>query len=148
VTASEEQISAAKAAVEAGMATAEQYWQSAAEAPGTGWAVSLPSYPHPTLGPVKGLNYDTPGDPAPMPGRPHLKLTPDYSTPSDVVGGALHVGAPGRPGLLDGSQTPWPASQAQPSSVARRSSVHYVPATTRQTLRSRLREAWSTLLGR
>jgi hypothetical protein len=142
MTADEQAAAAAAAAVELGMQTAEQYWQAAAANPGVGAEVRLPSYPNASIGrPVVGLSYDTPGEPAPMPGNPALKLTPDYA--SDVVGGAIHpAGSPA-------ARTQWPAGTTVtvlPS--ARGSSVQYVSASSRQGLLSRLREAWSTLLGR
>jgi hypothetical protein len=60
-----ELIAAAAAAVEAGMEQAQLYQEAAAARPGQGAEVRLPSTPG-----VVGLSYDTPGDPAPMPGRP------------------------------------------------------------------------------
>jgi hypothetical protein len=137
MTASDEQTAAAAKAVQLGMQTAEQYWQAAAANPGVGVEVHLPSWPGPA-GPTKGLSYETPGEPAPMPGNPSLKLVPDYA--SDIVGGAIHHGSPA-------SRTEWPANTTV-STIFPRSSVQYVPASSRQTWRSRLREAWSALLGR
>jgi hypothetical protein len=133
-----ELIAAAAAAIEAGMEQAKQYREAAESKAGYGMEVRLPSVPGPA-GPVKGLSYDTPGEPAPAPGNPALKLLPDYA--SDVVGGALHHGAPA-------ARTRWPANTTVTVLPGARSSVQYVPATTQPTWRSRLREAWSALLGR
>jgi len=148
MAASEEQINAAAQAVEQGMQTATAYWQAAAQNPGVGAEIRLPSYPIASIGrPVTGLSYDTPGELAPAPGRPHIKLVPDYA--SDIVGGAIHqANRPGAPAGMDG--VAWPAGQTQPSSVASRtSSVQYVPAhALQQTWRSRLRAALDVLLGR
>jgi hypothetical protein len=130
------------------MEVARKYHQAAEAKAGYGAEVRLPSYPIASIGrPVTGLPYDTAPEPAPMPGRPHLKLTPDYASPA--VGGQLHLGtsSPGEPGngLLDGIN--WPAGQPQPSSAVGRA-VHYIPASTQRPWRSRLREAWDALLGR
>ena len=150
MSASEEQIAATREAIELGERVALEYREAAAANPGVGAEIRLPSYPIASIGrPVTGLGFDTAPEPAPAPGRPRLKLTPDYST--DVVGGALHLGTsgPGEPGngLLDGVS--WPAGQPQPSSAyGRSSSMHYIPASAQPTWRSRLREAWAALLGR
>jgi hypothetical protein len=146
MTASEEQINAAAAAVTAGMELAEQYWKAAAAAPGKGLAVALPSVPDAQGRRPQGLGFDLPDDVPALrePERP--RLVPDYASP--VVGGAAHhaLGS-GAPAGMDG--VAWPAGQTQPSSVASRTStVQYVPASSRQTWVSRLREAWDALLGR
>jgi hypothetical protein len=133
-----ELIAAARAAVEAGMQQAMAYHGAAGQAAGIGAEVSLPSTPS-AAGPVKGLSFDTPGDPAPAPGNPKIKLVPDYA--SDVVGGALHHGSPA-------ARTQWPAGTTVTVLPGARSSLAYVPASSTPTWRSRLREAWDALLGR
>jgi hypothetical protein len=148
MTATEEQTAAAAAAVELGMATAEAYWKAAEAKAGYGMAVALPSVPDSQGRRPQGLGFgdDVPADALREPAaRP--RLVPDYGA-SPIVGGAAHLGLDrGSTGALDG--LPWPAGQAQPSSVARRtSSVQYVPASSRPTWRSRLAEAWAALLGR
>jgi hypothetical protein len=86
-------IADAAAAAAQGMQVASDYWQSAGQTPGQGMEVRLPSYPNPSIGrPFAGLSYDTPPEPAPLPGRPSIKIMPDYA--SDAVGGALHHGSP------------------------------------------------------
>jgi hypothetical protein len=86
-----ELMNAAAAAVEAGMATAQQYWQSAASNPGVGAEVRLPSVPDALGRKPIGLCFEVAPDPAPAPGRPAIKLVPSYA--SDIVGGSLHQDA-------------------------------------------------------
>jgi hypothetical protein len=112
-----ELIAAAAAAVEAGMEQAQLYQEAAAARPGQGAEVRLPSTPG-----VVGLSYDTPGDPAPMPGRPQIKLVPDYA--SDVVGGASHpAGGPA-------ASAQWPANTNVTVVPGALSSLVYAPAST------------------
>jgi hypothetical protein len=149
MTATEEQLAAAAAAVELGMQTAEAHWKAAEAKAGYGWAVALPSVPDSQGRLPQGLGFgdDVPADALREPERP-LRLVPDYSA-APVVGGQLHhASQPGSRGGLDGVAS-WPAGQPQISSVARRaSSMQYVGASSRETWRSRLREAWSALFGR
>ena len=140
-------IAAAREAVAAGEVTALEYWTAAAQTPGTGWQVSLPSYPHPSLPPLQGEGYNLPaGTPAlRRPERP-LQLTPDYGSPA-VGGAAHHAMGSGTPAGMDGVAWP-PGTTVSSVFPARTSSVQYVGASSRQTWRARLREAWSALLGR
>jgi hypothetical protein len=139
-----EQIATVAAAIEQGMQTAETYWKAAEANPGVGMEVPLPSYPDPAIGrPVQGLGYPAGAEPAPAPGNPKLKLTPDYASP--IVGGELHHGAPaGSPA----ARAQWPAGTTVSIMPGARSSVVYAPASSRQTWVSRLREAIDALLGR
>jgi len=129
-----ELIDAAAQAIAKGMEQATQYWQAAAANPGYGAEVRLPSSPG-----VVGLSYDLAPEPAPAPGRPQMKLVPDYGSP--IVGGELHYGAPV-------ARTQWPAGTTVTVLPRARSSLAYVPASSTPTWRSRLREAWAALLGR
>jgi hypothetical protein len=148
MTATDEQIAAAAAAVELGMQTAEAHWKAAETKAGYGWAVALPSVPDSQGRLPQGLGFgdDVPANALRQPERP-LRLVPEYSAGPVVGGAAHHASQPGSRGGLDGVAS-WPAGQAQISSVARRSAVMYVPASSRQTWVSRLREVWSALLGR
>jgi hypothetical protein len=82
-----ELIDAAAQAIAQGTATAQAYHSAAASNPGMGAEVRLPSTPG-----TVGLSYDTAPEPAPMPGRPSMKLVPHYASPA--VSGDLHYGAP------------------------------------------------------
>jgi hypothetical protein len=146
--ASEEQIAAAREAIALGEQIAMQYHEAGAANPGVGLAVSLPSVSIPSLPPVQGLGFDLPPDvPALRKPEQPLRLVPDYGSPA--IGGMLHhTSQPGASSGLDGVS--WPSGQTQSSSVASRTnSVVYVgPSQAQPTWRSRLREAWSALLGR
>jgi hypothetical protein len=125
-----EQITAAREAVEQGMATAEAYWQAAAAAPGRGLAVALPSVPDAQGRRPQGLGFgdDVPAD-ALRPGPERPRFVPDGASP--VVGGAYHTMGSGAPAGMDG--VAWPAGQTQPSSMASRaSSVLVVSASAAQ----------------
>jgi hypothetical protein len=131
-------VAAAAAAVTAGMEQANQYHASAAANPGIGMKVRLPSVPG-----TVGLSFDTPPEPAPMPGRPAIKLTPNYA--SDVVGGALHHGSPSVPTARSDD---WPPNTTI-AVLPRSSSVQFVPASTpAESVVSRVIGAIRRMLGR
>jgi hypothetical protein len=148
MTATVEQINTAAAAVTAGMEQAEQHWTAASQAPGRGLPVALPSVPDSQGRRPQGLGFDLPDDVPALrkPERP--RLVSDYGA-APAVGGMLHHAAqPGSSSGLD--RVAWPTGPAQPSSVASRTnSVMYVPGhAVNHGWRTRLREAWSALLGR
>jgi hypothetical protein len=127
-----ELIAAAAAAIEAGVQQDRAYREAAEAKAGYGMEVRLPSAPG-----TVGLSYDLAPEPAVTPGNPKAaRLVPDYASPA--VGGELHHGSPA-------ARTQWPADT---SIRVMPSSIQYVPASARQTWRSRLREAWDALLGR
>lgn len=138
--ASEEQIAAAAAAVELGESLAREHWQAAAQTPGVGWQVSLPSFPRPGLGPVQGEGYNLPADSPALSSPAPRRLIPEYGAPA--VGGAAHHGTqpqPGTPTPFDG--IPWP-------SPGRRSSVAYISPGPRPSITARIRRAFEVLRGR
>jgi hypothetical protein len=111
-----ELIDATAQAIAQGMEQATTYWQAAAAAPGYGMEVRLPSAPG-----TVGLSYDQAPEAAPAPGRPSLKLTPDYASPA--VGGDPHLaGSPA-------ARTQWPSgTTVTVLGGTRPSSVTYAPA--------------------
>jgi hypothetical protein len=141
-----EQIAATREAVDLGMQTAQEYWQSAAANPGVGLSVALPSEPDALGRTPQGLGFDLPPDvPALRKPEPRPRLVPEYA--SEPVGGMLHHSA--RPGTSSGMDgVAWPPGTNVSAIFPARSSVQYIGASARQTWRSRLREAWAALTGR
>jgi hypothetical protein len=139
MTATDEQIAAAAEALAAGEALAREHWQAAAQTPGVGLAVSLPSVVGP-LGAPQGLNFDLPADvPALRKPAPAPRLTPDYG--SEAVGGlGWHTTQSGTPSAFDGVS--WPSPSGRSSAIA------YVSPRSRPPLVTRIRSALRVLTGR
>jgi hypothetical protein len=136
------QAAAAAAALELGQSIAAEWWQSAAEAPGCGLQVALPSYPASPDRPVVGAGYNLPADTLALrPVERPAPAAPVYAKPA--VGGMLHQAT--RPGVkagLDG--VAWPSARA--TTLNRQgSSVVFAPA--RESQPSRLRAALGWLFG-
>src|SRR5215213_2062114 len=121
MVASEEQIAAAAAAMALGEQLAAEHWQSAAQTPGVGWQVSLPSAPSP-VGPVQGEGFNLPeGTPALSAPQPR-RVVPEYGSP-EVGGAGYHTTESGSVSPFDGVS--WPSPPGPSSS--RSSVVHISP---------------------
>ena len=135
--ASDEQVSAAAAAVAAGEALAREHWQAAAETPGVGWQVSLPSVPDSMGRLPQGEGFNLPTDSPALSSPAPRRLIPDYGGPA-VGGAGYHSTQPGTASPFDGVSWPSPRSSA----------IAYISPRSRPPITRRIRRAFEVLLGR
>jgi hypothetical protein len=104
MTATADQVQAAGAALALGEQLAREHWQSAAQSPGRGWQVSLPSVPDSQGRLVKGEGYNLPSSTSALSSPAPRRLIPDYGLPA-VGGSGYHSAQPGTLNGLDGAAT-------------------------------------------
>jgi hypothetical protein len=134
MTAREAEVAAAQLAVDLGTALSQAYHSAAAQSPGVGLQVSLPSVPS-SLGPVLGEGFDLPADAPALRPVQRPKLVPDYGAEPLGGSGFKHNGVQ------------WPTPTA-PLQVGRHDPIRFVSPRSRPALSVRIRQAWRTLVGR